>query len=284
VIVALVVASALCHATWNALLRLERNKDQSLVVAIIVATLIATIVATVRGALGATLFRTLPGVAFTVAAGAFEALYFASLAQAMSRGRLGVVYTVSRGGSVLVVWPLSVALYGEIATGASIAGSSIVLVGLIACGFGAQAAAGKQAERKGALAWSIACACAIAGYHIMYKAALRQDSNPSACFALSLGVAAVINVIRLKAPDRRALGPLIRTHAPRLLLMGLFCGGSFLILMEALARGGSGFVITLRNVSVLFAAGLAWWIGERPRRLELIGALLVAAGAAVMAS
>lgn len=282
-IVALVVLSALCHATWNALLRLERNKDQSLVVAIVIATGFAAIVAGVRGALGEVLFQTLPGVGFTIAAGVFEGLYFMSLAKAMSRGRLGTVYTVSRGGSVLVVWPLSVTLYGEIANLSSITGSAIVLAGLVACGFGAQAAAGKQTAQRGALAWSIACACAIAGYHIMYKAALRQDTNPSACFALSLGVAAGFNVVRLRAPDRRALVPLLKSHLPRLILMGMFSGGSFLILMEALARGGSGFVITLRNVSVLFAAGFAWWIGERPRRLELIGAIMVAVGAAVMA-
>ncbi|HET9621957.1 MAG TPA: EamA family transporter [Kofleriaceae bacterium] len=288
-IVALVALSALFHATWNALLRLERDKDRSLVVAIFVATLFALAVAVVRGALGSVLFASGRGVAFSAAAGVFEGLYFMTLAKAMARGRLGVVYTVSRGGSVLVVWPLSVALYGEVATGASVAGSLIVLVGLTACGFGGRNAGARGADgadgydARGALAWAIACAVSIAGYHIAYKASLREATNPSACFALALGVAAVLNLARISAADRRALGPLIRARAPRLLVMGLVCSGSFLILMEALARGGSGFVITLRNISVLFAAGFAWWIGERPGRLELIGALLVAAGAAVMA-
>ena len=68
-----------------------------------------------------------------------------------------------------------------------------------------------------------------------------------------------------------------------MLLIGLVCGSSFLTLMEALAIGGSGYVLTLRNTSVLFAAGMAWLIGERPTRSELAGAALVAAGAAVMA-
>jgi uncharacterized membrane protein len=65
--------------------------------------------------------------------------------------------------------------------------------------------------------------------------------------------------------------------------MGLVCGGSFLILMEALASGGAGFVLTLRNTSVLFAVILAFVIRERPRRVEVIGAILVAAGAILMA-
>ena len=47
----------------------------------------------------------------------------------MERGRLGVVYTVSRGGAVLAVWPLSIALFAEVATVPSLAGSVLVLAG-----------------------------------------------------------------------------------------------------------------------------------------------------------
>ena len=65
--------------------------------------------------------------------------------------------------------------------------------------------------------------------------------------------------------------------------MGFVCGGSFLILMEALSGGGAGYVLTLRNTSVLFATALAFAIGERPRRVEIAGAALVAAGAILMA-
>ena len=65
--------------------------------------------------------------------------------------------------------------------------------------------------------------------------------------------------------------------------MGIVCGGSFLMLIEALAGDGAGMVLTLRNTSVLFAIGLAAVIGERPRRPQIIGAILVAGGAVVMA-
>jgi len=74
-----------------------------------------------------------------------------------------------------------------------------------------------------------------------------------------------------------------RQRWPRLVTMGLVCGGSFLILMEALARGGAAYVLTLRNTSVLFAVAMAWRIGERPRRAEVAGAALVAVGATLIA-
>ena len=44
-----------------------------------------------------------------------------------------------------------------------------------------------------------------------------------------------------------------------------------------------GYVLTLRNTSVLFAAVMAFTIGERPAHAELAGAALVAGGAVLMA-
>jgi len=281
VIIALVLLSAFLHATWNALLRLEKSKDRSLVVAIAVATLFAATVAGIRCALGAVPFASLGGLGFTLLAGVLEATYFATLARAMELGKLGVVYTISRGGAVLVVWPLSIVLFSELATVPSVAGSLVVLAGLALSGLGA--GSNGRDNQRGAVSWAVACALSIAGYHLAYKAALREGVNPSACFALSLGVSAAINATRLGEAGRGQLGVLVRSRWPRLLLMGLVCGGSFLILMEALAIGGSGYVLTLRNTSVLFAAGMARLIGERPSRSEILGAALVAAGAALMA-
>jgi drug/metabolite transporter (DMT)-like permease len=291
VIVALVVLSAFLHALWNALLRLERDKDRTLMVAVVVATLFAAVVAGVRWELGAVPFASLTGVGFTVLAGTMEASYFATLAKAMGLGRLGVVYTISRGGAVLAVWPLSIALFGEAATAAALAGSAVVVGGLALSGLGGSRGGsrgddrGESAGRRAAVGWSVACAMSIAGYHLAYEAALREAVNPSACFALSLGVSAAINGVRLRGAGRggAGFGALVRQRWPRLVMMGLLCGGSFLILMEALARGGPGYVLTLRNTSVLFAMAMAWRIGERPRRAEVAGAALVAVGAALLA-
>jgi drug/metabolite transporter (DMT)-like permease len=281
VIIALVLLSAFLHAMWNALLRLEKDKDRSLVAATTVATLFAAAIAGVRWRTGDAPFASLAGVGFTITAGVFEAMYFATLARAMERGRLGVVYTVSRGGAVLAVWPLSIALYSEVATVPAIAGSLVVLAGLALSGLGASGDA--QPGRRAAIGWAAACAMSIAGYHLAYKAALREAANPSACFALSLGLSTTINAVRLGGAGRRGVVALARVRWPRLLVMGLVCGGSFLILMEALAIGGSGYVLTLRNTSLLFAVGMAWLIGERPTRTEIAGAALVVAGAVLMA-
>jgi drug/metabolite transporter (DMT)-like permease len=275
-IVAFVLVSALLHALWNALLRLEPDKDRGLVAAVAVATVLAAAVATVRALAGETLFASLEAVGWALAAGVLEWLYFASLARALDRGPLGPIYTVSRGGAILVVWPVSIAWLGEHVSLAAAIGSAIVLGGLV---LASVARSGDtRAVPRNALAWAIACACAIAGYHVAYKAALAAGGSPSAVFALALALATAINVTRTRGVIRYARG-----RTGRVLVMGVVCGGSFLILLEGLAAGGAGYVLTLRNTSVLFATLLAFAIGERPRRGQITGAILVALGAVLMA-
>lgn len=277
----LVLLSALLHAGWNALLRVQDDKDRSLVAAMVFATGFAAIVAGVRFGLEAAPFMTPRGLGFALAAGVFEASYFMTLVAGLERGTLGTVYTISRGGAVLVVWPLSIAIFSEVATPAAIAGSALVLGGLVLSG--TATGGSRTGNQRGAIGWAVACALSIAGYHLSYKAALREAVNPSACFAVALSVSAAINVARLGRPGRGALRALIARRWPVVVVMGIGCAGSFLLLMEALAIGGSGFVLTLRNTSVLFAAAMAWLIGERPTWPALAGAALVAGGAAVMA-
>jgi uncharacterized membrane protein len=283
--VLLVLVSAFLHASWNALLRLEQDKDRALVAAVGAGAVLSLAVAGVRWGLGDTPFASAEAFGWTVLAGVLEVAYFTSLARALEAGPLGPVYTISRGGAILVVWPLSIALFGELVTASSIAGSAVVLLGLVlsSAGLPRLPRVEGRAARGGALAWAAACATAIAGYHLAYKASLAAGGSPSAVFAVSLVVATAINIARLGAEGRRIAAAITRTRAPRVCLMGLLCGGSFLILMEALAAGGAGFVLTLRNTSVLFAVGLAWAIGDPPRRAQIAGAALVAAGATLMA-
>ena len=272
--------SALLHATWNALLRVETDKDRVLVAAVSVATLLAAAVGGVRWALGEQPFATPLSLVWTVAAGVLEWLYFVSLAKALDRGSLGPVYTISRGGAILLVWPISIVFFAEPLTLASALGSAVVFAGLAL----ASSRSGDSRKISGdALAWAVACATSIAGYHLAYKAALREGGSASAVFAVALAVATAINLVRLGGEGRHVVVTQLRTRLLRIVMMGFICGGSFLILMEALAAGGAGFVLTLRNTSVLFAIGLAFAIGEHPRRVEIAGAAFVAAGAVLIA-
>lgn len=282
-IIALVLVSAFLHAAWNAMLKREVDKDRALIAAVGVGALLAVAVATGRAGIGGEVpFPALPALGWALVAGGFEQLYFLGLARALERGPLGPVYTISRGGAVLVVYPLSVLLFDERVTPASFVGSGLVLLGLVLSGLRSAGPTDSKAMVPAATAWAVACAFAIAAYHLAYKAALDAGGASSAVFAASLVFATAINLVRTGAGGRRAIGALLRASGLRMVFMGALCGGSFLMLIEALATGGAGYALTLRNTSVLFALGLAWAIGERPRFGPAVGAALVAAGAIAM--
>jgi drug/metabolite transporter (DMT)-like permease len=63
---------------------------------------------------------------------------------------------------------------------------------------------------------------------------------------------------------------------------GVLCTVSFLVFLSALARGGAGAAVTLRNTSVVFALLLAWALGERPGRRQITGTVAVALGAVLL--
>ena len=284
VTIALVLISAFLHAAWNALLKREVDKDRTLIVAVGVGALLAIAVATVRAVGGGEVpFPTLPAFGWAIVAGGFEQVYFLGLARALERGPLGPVYTISRGGAVVVVYPLSVWLFHEHVTEAALVGSGLVVLGLVFSGLRTAGVSDQRSMMPSATLWAIMCAFAIAAYHLAYKAALDAGGASSAVFAASLTFATAVNVVRTGSVGRSAIAALVRSSWPRIILMGVLCGGSFLLLIEALATGGAGYALTLRNTSVLFALGLAWAIGERPRMAPAVGAALVAAGAIAMA-
>jgi drug/metabolite transporter (DMT)-like permease len=206
-----------------------------------------------------------------------EGGYFMTLALALREAPLGVAYPVSRGGALALVWPASVLWLGERLTAPAAAGAAVVLLGLILVG----RKQGGRASLRG-VAWSVACAAFIAGYHLAYKRSLSTGAEPGAVFATALLVALPVTVARLgrQGPSRALIawraGPLVVGAA------GVLCAASFLVFLVALARGGAGAAITLRNTSVLFALLLAWAIGERPRGRQIAGTLAVAVGAVLI--
>src|SRR5438045_9402029 len=192
--VALVVLSACLHAAWNALVKCEAAKDRTVIAAVAIGTLFAIAVAVVRAvATGVPAFATPTSFGFSLVAGVFEQVYFFTLARALDRGPLGPVYTLSRGGAVVLVYPLSVAIFGETTSPLSLTGSAVVLAGLSLSDWPLGRASARPLP---ATLWALVCAAAIAAYHLAYKAALADGGAPSAVFAVSLSVSTVLSLFR----------------------------------------------------------------------------------------
>ena len=276
VLLAVILLSALLHAGWNAMVRVEVDKDRAVVIAIACGTFLAAAVAMIRWSLGTVPFATPWSVLWSLVAGVLEAAYFTALARALTNGPLGPVYTISRGGGVLLIWPASMLLWSESLSVLSVIGSAVVLLGLVASG-------AERSISRTAVRWSVLCAALIAAYTLAYKQAMVTGGASTAVFATSLALASIVNAIRIGSGGRTAAAALFKRRWPHLMVTGATCAIAFMLLMEALARTGAGFVQTMRNTSVLFALLMAWFIGDKPSPRQVIGAVLVATGAIVLA-
>ncbi len=270
---ALLVASALLHASWNAMLKRERAPAAAVPWVLLVALLVAVVAA----------FR-FPGpglptgavAGWAVGAGLCEGLYFVTLAAALARAPYGAVYAVARGGALLLVWPAAALLLHEPVTWSSATGAALVCTGVFLVAW-----AGHSGGGGAGLALAALSAAGIAGYHLCYDRALAGGGAPAPIFATALGIAWPL--AWLTGRLRGETAPLTPRSAARWTLAGVTCTASFLLFLTGLAATGAGAALTLRNTSVVFAQVIAVLMGERLPRRQLAGATLVVLGASLVA-
>lgn len=271
----LVLSSAFLHASWNALLKRHPNPEVGVVSVISIAVVGGGLwTLGMRGQA----FPTTSGLAWALGAGACESLYLAALSRALKQAPLGLAYTVSRGGAMLLVWPVSVLWLGEAVSTWRVSGAVLLGVGLVVMNL--TRPTGPAAT---GVAWAALAAVCIAGYHLAYKLALGEGAQPPALFATGLLVA--LPVLVLERARKLGWATLKREALVRpglVVFTGIVCTLSFALLLSALGSSGAGVVLTLRNTSIAFALGLAALQGERLERRQLAGAGLVAVGAVLL--
>lgn len=269
------LASALLHAGWNALLKREREPERAALGVLAGCVVWAALAAAVAPSTG---LPTRAAVLWAVGAGVFEGLYFITLGAALARATYGAVYAIARGGALVVVWPVAVAVLREPLTARGASGAALVLAGVVLV-----AAAGRERASAGGIALAVACAACIAGYHVCYDLALVAGAGSAPLSALAFAVGLPLVWAWARATGRTA-GKLDRAAAARWGLIAAISTASFLLFLHGLARSGAGVALTLRNTSVVFAQVLAVGLGERVPVRQALGSIVVALGAALVAA
>jgi drug/metabolite transporter (DMT)-like permease len=265
-----IFSSAVFHAAWNALLKKMPDPAAASIVIVFGAASLTVVLAIVTGQAHVTSV----GLPWLVATGIIEGLYFVTLSVALARLPLGTAYGISRGAGLLMVWPLSIALFHEVVDMRSGAGALLLGAGLLALVQGASSLRG--------LAAAVGCALAIALYPLGYKRALQAGVEPYPLFAMSLGLALPVQLALLRTDRVARLGAAWQRAPWRLSLAAALCAASFLLFLVALQKNGPGRVTALRNSSVLFATLFGWWGGDRMTARAASSAVLIAAGAVLL--
>lgn len=277
-IVLAVLAGAVLHAAWNALVK--SSGDKSLDTALVHGL----------GALVALPGALLAGLP-TAAAAPYIAIslvihlgYYIALAGAYQHGELGMTYPIMRGTAPLLVALGSGALLGEVPTPAAWLGIVGITAGVALVGL---AHPGEALHHRKALAFAFANAAIIACYTFVDGRGVRTEKAAGGevwryvlwLFVLDGFAYPALVWWQRNAQQRRAAAAYARQRWPLAALGGTASIGSYAIALWAMTLAPVASVAALRETSVLFAVALSTWLlKERFGMQRALGALVIVAG------
>lgn len=273
-VMAAVLASAVLHAGWNALLKSSPDTALENIALAVARGLLALAIAP---------FLPLPASAawpWLIASVLVHIAYFWALVAAYRWGELSFAYPVMRGGAPALVAIAGVFAFGEVLPWAETAGVALICVGIL--GF-ATVRHGDALARRKALGFALLNAGVIATYTLIDARGVRVSEAPLAYAIWFFLVNSIVQSSIGFALRGAAVAPYLLRHWPRVAIGGLFTLGAYGTTLWAMAHAPAALVAALRETSVLFAAAIgALFLGERFTRQAALATLAVLAGLVAM--
>ena len=268
---AAVLFAALLHAGWNALVKLGLDRFSSMLAMALFQSAIALLLLP---------FFPVPADEswpWLLAGTGLHTGYKLFLLRAYSLGALSEVYPVARGTAPLIVTLIGALWLGEALTPVRLAAIAAIAGGILL--MAAPAAGSPLRANLPALGWALGTACFTAGYTLVDGVGARMAGSASG-FALWLFLldGAAMLAIGAGSRGRAAVSTLLSAWRGGL-AAGAMSLGSYWIAIWAFTQAPLALVAALRETSVLFALliGLVF-LGERPNRLRLLAAAMIAGG------
>jgi drug/metabolite transporter (DMT)-like permease len=288
-VIALLLAAALMHATWNALLKSDRG-DRLATFGVIMA------MGTLQGAILVPFLPMVDPAAWKWAACsvAVHLLYYVFLLKAYAYGDLSHAYPIARGSGPLLVAVFSGRLLDEALRAQDVVGVILLSAGLIALALPerngrSDEGVSPDARRRHRLAtlFALLTGVTIALYIIADGLGVRAagptlEHKVSYIAWLNLLEGPWLLIFAIWRRPRAVVGYL-RTHWHRGVAGGLVAHGGYGIAIWALSQGPMAHVAALRETSVLFGALMgALLLGESFGRRRVAAAGVIVAGLVLM--
>lgn len=267
VVIGLLLASALVHAIWNAIVRSSEDRFWSLAVICSVGAIAALPFALSLGLPAA------PSWPYLILSSLLQIGYCLFLVRAYRDGDLSSVYPIARGSAPLLVTLGAAVVAGELPNSVGLAGIFLVSSGIILLTLGSG-----RPDARSTLA-AFATGIFIASYMVVDGLGVRLSQSATGYAAWQAVVAGLLIPLSYI---------LIRRHTPGLpqgregaLIVGAGILGTlgYCIAVWAMSRSTMGGVSAVRETSILFAALIgAFFLNERMTPQKILGALVVTAG------
>ncbi len=265
------LAAALVHATWNAILRARGDRLASITV--------MSLTSGVVGAIGAIALPVplRPSWPFIAASAMLQVIYCLALVRAYRDGLLAEAYPVARGASPLLVTIGALILAHERLSLASLAGVALVAAGIFGIALG-----GRRIAPRSIVAALIA-GVMIASYTLCDGLGGRRSGDALAYAAWLFALQGAAMVIAFLAVRRAWPRLAFDADTGQSLLAGVLSLIAYGVVIWALSLAPMGQVSALRETGILFAMiiGVAF-LNERPRPVQAFSGLAIALGAALL--
>jgi drug/metabolite transporter (DMT)-like permease len=268
-----VLGAGFLHALWNAMLK-QAAGDPLLDTALIVAggSIVALALLPLVGAPGRDAWP------FMVVSAVIHFGYYVTLAGAYRRGDLSFAYPLMRGVAPLIVTVLGIVFLGEHPTATTLAGIALISLGILVI---AWYAGGRHTAV--AAGWALANAVIIALYTLVDGAGTRASGNAGGYVCWLMFLEGLPYLAWIYATRGRVAHDYLVRRWRRGIAGGAASLAAYGIALWAMTRAPVAVVAALREVSVLFAAGIgAWVLKEGFGWKRMVGAATVVAGVAAL--
>jgi len=250
---ALILFSALVHASWNFLLKRSGGGSGLITAASVLslavyAPLVMLVVVTQE-------YRPQPlHLALMLGSGMIHTAYFLLLDRAYrSGGDLSIVYPLARATGPLLTIVVAVLLLGERPGPAALAGA--VLIGISALALTGNPFAWHRSDARHAVRFALLTGCMIATYTVWDKASMATWLIPPLIYDWGSNVFRVcvlLPITRHRAPGGVARA--WREHRGTVVVIALASPLSYILVLTAMVFTPVSLVAPAREVSILFAA------------------------------
>ena len=281
---ALVLASALVHATWNLWAKQVGPSAKSGTLMWLLVAISAVAYAPFALVLAArTGWRPdAAALVLVVGSGLIHVVYFLLLLRGYRVGDLSLVYPVARGTGPLLAATAAISLFAETPTVFSIAGLLLIVTGILVLTWRPDAAS--HAKLAPGLRYGLATGAFIAVYTLWDGWAVKKAGIPPLLFYWAGEVVRVVVFTPAALGDRAGVAALWRAQWPRVLGIALLSPLSYILILVAMRTGAVSHIAPAREIAILLGAYLGGRVlGEGDRRRRLVAAAAFAAGVIALA-
>jgi len=266
------LGAALLHAGWNAMIKSSPDKLLDTGMVCVGATVVCAPLM---------LALPLPAVAawpWLAASSVLHVGYFFAVVGAYRAGDLSHGYPIMRGLAPLVVAAASIAWFGEMPKATAWIGIALVCAGVLSLGLVGR-------PQRAATRWALANAGIIAVYTLVDANGVRVAGDPLSYVAWMFFLDCAPFALIVLAMRRGEFVRYVVARWGRAVAGGALSAGSYGVAVWAMTRAPVGTIAALRETSVVFGALIgSWLLKEGHVRARLAGAVVVAAGVAMLKS